>query len=244
MSMELMGQVDDVQRTKNIAKELGIVPEAKVFRSIHPVMICERVGNKYLLKGTRTNGTAVIDKYVDKDRRIRSSDLPDPGLNFTLSKSDRYLSASKRTVVSLQMVNQPKNVKLFPDVGSDTRSVYFTLPDDEYFLVSLESGEAKEIDLALEIHKLMNDLDVKEDPVFGNYIENKKGSVEVIEWVKDGFRVEFAPVEQGVFKIRTLGIVGGRDKYKIQDLAIKRLLLENKEIRKIIGFDGEVIEIG
>ncbi len=243
MSMEMVGQVDDEQRTKFIAEELEITPETKVFRSIHPVMICERVGEKYLLKGTRTNGTAVIDKYGDEDRRIRSSDLPDPGLNFTVSRSDRYLSASKRTVVSLKMAEQPKNIKLFPDVGSDTRSVYFTLPEDEFFVVSLENGDVEEIDLAIEIHKLMDELDVKEEPVFGNYIEGKKGSVEVIEWVNNGFRVEFTPIEQGVYKIRTLGNVGDRDNYKIQELAIKRLILENKETRKIIGFDGSVIEI-
>ena len=237
--MESFGKNDISIQTQIIAKEHGISPETPVYRALHPVMICEKIGDKYLIRGNKDNGTAVYDDYGEAERRTRASGLPEPGLNFTKEKSDNYVSDSRRSVVSMKMADQPAGLRIYQDVGSEERSVYFTLPEDKYFVVTLEKSDPGEIELSLEIHKLMKELDVKDEPVYRDFIKGGKDGYRVLEWLKDGFEVHFIRSGSNELTINHFKVREGMDKSKVQELAIKRLLMELKDLKKIIGFDGK-----
>lgn len=229
--------------TQRVAAEMELRPADPVYRAFHPVLICGVENDQLLLRGNRTNGTLVVDYYESPgaERKVRASDLPEPGLNFTREALPFYKNAERRTIVSLRTKDQPPGLQIYPDVGSEVRSVYLTLPKDQLFRVELVEGDAVEIELALRLHEVMKHLNIEEEPYFYDWLGAGEGC-QVITYV---------PQNQDVRPVTSLFFREGNS-YRLETslteeyqadfeyLAVLRLLMEDRSFDRVFGADGRV----
>lgn len=233
---------DPEQITRHVAEKLKIGPETPVWRYLHPVMVCGIENGKLLLAGNKANGTLVIDEYNEKSKSLRASALPEPGLNFTREFHGNYKSPQRRMSVSLKMADQPKNLRIYNDSGSEASSVYFTLPPNERFRVDANEYEPIETTLGILIHKLMEKLQPYDEPNFLRWGDESQG-VQVaidfrtsektwdqyqIQFLKKGTAYQMQPLPESL-----------PARPGLEELAVYRFFIEDRSMTEIIGASGK-----
>lgn len=238
--------MDSDQHTQIIASELKLTPTDNVYRYLHPIMICGVEDGKLLLRGTKSNGTAVIDNYRPQKDRVSASSLTDAGLNFTTTFHPNYKSDQRRLAVSFKMKDQPKGLRIYPDVGSEVPSVYFTVPEDSFFKVDFKDGDPIEVGIAIKLHQLMGSLHLADEPEYLNWMESSEGA-RVVSYLKQENekeqRIEVAFLKEGnSYKIDSaldsVDFLTREEKKLLEAMAIYRLLLEDRDFDEIVGLDN------
>ena len=242
---EIKQPINIEEQTKMISKEVGILPDTKVFRWLHPGVICGVVGGQILLRGNNSNGTAIVDEYGNSPERKRASALKNPGLNFTHTYSDNYQNDKRRVAVSLRMDQQPKGLQLYPDVGSEIKSIYFTLPVDSFFHVSAEKLDPIEVAIALNMRSCMNRLGVIEEPDYLHWLDSGEG-VRLVTYLPKPERGEqrveitFFSEKDNSYRIDTAPFKGLQNREEVERMAVYRFLLENRDFSQLLMADGSI----
>lgn len=233
---------DPEQITLQVAQELKIGPETPVWRYLHPVMVCGIENGKLLLAGNKANGTLIHDEYGEKPKSMRASALPNPGLNFTTEFHGNYKSPQRRMSVSLKMADQPKNLRIYKDSGSEASSVYFTLPANEHFRVDVKEFDPVETTLGILIHRLMEKLKPYDEPSFMRWGDENKGVQIAIDFRKsektwDQYQVQF--LKKGTtYQMQPLP-TELPTRPGLEELAVYRFFLEDRSMTEIIGASGK-----
>lgn len=240
---EIDSQIDPDQRTQIIASEIKLEPTESVYRFMHPIMVCGREDGKFLLRGSKSNGVAVIDNYNSPGALdgVHASSLKDPGLNFTRSFDSHYKDASRRLAVSFRMADQAKGLRIYPDKGSEARSVYFTLPENSFFKVDLKEGDLFEAVIAIKIHELMDKLPMKEEPQYFGWTQSGEGVRIVAYFQKPGEKeqkVTYTFLKNGDSYQMASSFEAEADKTVLETMMIYRLLLEDKNFVEVVAADG------
>jgi len=244
-SSESLQFIDNRQKTFMIAQEIGILPTTKVYRWMHPVMVCGIENGRLLLVGNKENGTRVLDKYGSTDVDLRANDLKNPGLNFIVDYSDHYRSGYRRMAVSLRMDEQAEELQIYPDVGSEVKSVYYTNPEGTVFRVGAERIDPLEVGIALKVRASMDRLRLREEPGYKNWMESDIEGVRVITYLpkpgKGEQKIEVAFIRDGdSFRVNNPFPDGTEMSKLIEEMAIYRLLLENREFNRLVRSDGSI----
>lgn len=224
-----------------VCKELEVKVTDKLFRYMHPVMISGIEDGYLLLRGLKSDGSAVIDKYTRRENseRRQKSSLENPGLNFSVRFSPNYRNKDRRLAVSLKIADQPNGLKVYQDTGSEIKSVYLTLPEGTFFKVSLETGDTEEVGMAIRIHQLMEKLSVVHEPEYLNWVESGDGVRIAFYLKKEGDAEEWAEItfykNGNTYKAEMPQTSVGIDRDDLLKMATFRLMLEDKDFDAVIS---------
>ena len=231
-------------RTQSIAKERKLSADTVLYRWLHPATIVGIDGQgNLLLRGNRYNNTRVVDEYSDVEKKTRASALEQPGLNFTTSYDDTYKDETRRVPVSFSWADQDASLKIYSDLGSQVRSLYFTLPENTFYKVKAREINIHEISLSLLMHKMMKAIGLVEEPLYLGFLDDpdKRGvSVTLylpVEGGKKESEIIFEELQNGVYKVDITRV--NNENIKILEfISLLRILVDLPQFKSISLSDG------